>query len=59
VVRKSQQELEAIKRAFGKKDLPQHAGVKSGGGTFSLTAAERRAYDAKKKRVAARAGAVA
>lgn len=59
MVKKSQQELDAIKRAFGKKDLPQHVGVKSGGGEFSMTPAERRAYDAKKKRVAARVAAVA
>lgn len=57
MVRKSQQELDAIKRAFGKKDLPQHAGVRSGGGEFSLSPAERRAYEAKKKRAAARAAA--
>lgn len=55
MAKKTRQELDAIKRAFDKKDLPHHAGVKSGGGQFLMTPAQRRAYDQKKKRAEARA----
>jgi len=51
-------EFEAIRRAFGKKDLPQHEGVKIGGGEFKLTAAQRRAYQKKKLAAQARADAI-
>lgn len=56
---KTQQELAAITKAFGKKDLPDHPGVKTGGGAFILTKKQRDAFALKKKQAQRRAAAIA
>ena len=55
---KDPRELEAIRKAFGKHPLPEHRGVKMGGGEFVLTPAQRRAYEKKKLAAQARAAAI-
>jgi hypothetical protein len=58
VAKKTQRELEAIKRAFSKKGSHQHAGVKTGGGDFVMTPAQRRSFELKKKQAEARVAAI-
>jgi hypothetical protein len=55
---KTPQELDAIRKAFGKNPLPEHKGVKIGGGEFVLTPSQRKTYERKKREAQARANAI-
>jgi hypothetical protein len=57
-VAKSREELEAIKRAFGKKDLPQPLGIRASTSHLSMTPAQRRAYEKQRQAAIARAALI-
>ena len=56
---KSREELEAITRAFGKKDLPRQSGIQASTSRLNMTETERRRHEKQRQAAVLRAASIA